>query len=497
MRSQRHRAGFSGFKFTLNLKIHYHEVQVFLPPPTFQRRSLVLSPTSSKESHHNSNFENGISFTLNNGNVNLSCNDFLGTQDIGLAYSNDAVTGWPVDRGNQWLGNYNQWGAQHLLPSMTMVFNQFRARPNTTEWPPTLDPSNPGQWFGISQVVPQCPFIDNCETPPGLLAPDNPSELDNMIAQGNFTTAGGLRWDMEKYLYGRLMHDEITWQGNNLMEGFVAARQNTAIGQFHAIGEGIRSLFQIDATTQTQLDGYLDAIEAKRAQTAALDQEMTGAQGSGFEALLAQRQQLEAEIAALLQSVGEMFNSLHTARVQQAEVLLTANNAIATSAPYEANEKTFFNLYLNTIGKDSETASASQLNDLYAIASQCPPEGGRAVYWAIGLYGHLTGDVLEVQDCAGMEERSQDANTLAESLEKAFFSLTPNPASLECKASYHLSVGSVGKLVITNLLGVRQSTYLLTMGNNNVTIGGLPAGTYFVTLLVDGAVVQTQKLIIN
>ena len=73
----------------------------------------------------------------------------------------------------------------------------------------------------------------------------------------------------------------------------------------------------------------------------------------------------------------------------------------------------------------------------------------------------------------------------------------PNPAITESTVEYQLPANSIGEIVVTNILGVKQASYTLTEGSNRVSIGKFPTGIYFVTMLVNGEAVQTQKLILQ
>jgi|GEM_PF-5387230 len=82
-------------------------------------------------------------------------------------------------------------------------------------------------------------------------------------------------------------------------------------------------------------------------------------------------------------------------------------------------------------------------------------------------------------------------------LDTTGFYLSPNPAITESTVEYQLPANSSGEIVVTNILGVKQASYTLAEGNNRVSIGKFPTGTYFVTMMVNGEAVQTQKLILQ
>lgn len=74
----------------------------------------------------------------------------------------------------------------------------------------------------------------------------------------------------------------------------------------------------------------------------------------------------------------------------------------------------------------------------------------------------------------------------------------PNPASDRATVSYQLG-GSGGEIMLRNMIGKTVFQEKLTGGAGKMVINttDLPDGIYFCTLLADGKVVKTQKLIIR
>lgn len=75
----------------------------------------------------------------------------------------------------------------------------------------------------------------------------------------------------------------------------------------------------------------------------------------------------------------------------------------------------------------------------------------------------------------------------------------PNPASGDVSCSYSLPGGSLGSILVRNMLGASVSTHPLPSANGKVTFStaNLNDGIYFCSLLVDGKIRQTQKLIVK
>ena len=77
--------------------------------------------------------------------------------------------------------------------------------------------------------------------------------------------------------------------------------------------------------------------------------------------------------------------------------------------------------------------------------------------------------------------------------------LYPNPAPVNATCSYTLPAGASGQLVVRDMLGsvVRSTDLASASGKATVSTVSLPDGIYFCSLLVDGKVSQTKKLVVR
>lgn len=75
----------------------------------------------------------------------------------------------------------------------------------------------------------------------------------------------------------------------------------------------------------------------------------------------------------------------------------------------------------------------------------------------------------------------------------------PNPASGDVSCTYSLPGGAQGSILVRNMLGASVYTHPLLSSTGKVTFStiNLSDGIYFCSLLVDGKIRQTQKLIVK
>lgn len=439
------------------------------------------------------NFNSGVVFDGDNGTlVDFRCNHLTGTQREGLSYSDDARTGWQTDRGNTWEGNYNDWGAFHDNTNPFFPDNRYYARMNTNEWPPSINYLT--GWFFGSSVIPECPFDPACIL--GELPPESPiSEADVSIAQEAVSALPGQIWQAEKYLYAKLKDNPGLLTGNSLMQTFVSDRKNTPLGQFYEIGKSLESLYAVSSEVLLQLQTNESAIRQALDSLEVLDMALAFDPPSPqYDDLVQRRLDAGFEISQLTQQNKQLYDGLHDNRVSLAENLLQINASVAANEIHEINEQDYFEVYLNTLGKDNYEASPTQLATLESIAQQCPEEGGRAVYWAIGLYGHLTGDLMEVQDCP-VESRQAGQVITEDAASTSLLMITPNPSGGEARLKYRLSGSGAGYITILDHTGREVARFELTGTTGELILPDFSPGIYLVRLTEGSQLIQTSKFI--
>jgi Secretion system C-terminal sorting domain/Periplasmic copper-binding protein (NosD) len=433
--------------------------------------------------NHVTNFDIGFSFGFPCGtDVDFACNDILGNNVRGLYYTANAVTGAQADKGNVWNCNSTEWEARNDNPNYLLDY--YLAQMGTPQFPDSWTPSN---WFQNSTDPPQsCPVDPNC----GLMltGPEvNPSDI--AIANGTLSGPAGMVYSAEKILYRKLKDHPELLDNDSLMQAFVQARENTPTGEFYALAQSAPSLFYVDSLTQAQLNGNMDTLHADLVQIEIIDSLL--AAGGPFTTLLQQRTELAQDANDRIAANAAIYDSLHNARLMSANDLLATNAAISTTAIYEQNEKLLYEVFLNTIGKDSSQATQAQLDTLQNIAAQCPGEGGDAVLAAIALHGSLTGSYLPIQDCLGLRE-GENAKENA-GIE---FILYPNPTSGSCQISCSIQdKKAIYEIVVFDLLGNKIAVHKLSAGSNEIRLDDLPSGIYLVQLFQNEHPIQTEKLI--
>ncbi|MEO6239811.1 MAG: T9SS type A sorting domain-containing protein [Bacteroidia bacterium] len=168
---------------------------------------------------------------------------------------------------------------------------------------------------------------------------------------------------------------------------------------------------------------------------------------------------------------------------------VSLNNSIITGTELIANRQVANDIYLNTVSEGIFEYSPTDSATLYAIAIKNPLLGGDGVYRARVMLDMLVFDTNGV----GMRTRPVD-QALSYPVGKVY----PNPNTGTMQLDYTLLEKETGELVLYDLSGKKIRTYTLSEGHNTLLIneGGLAEGVYMYTILINGEIKLTDKVVI-
>lgn len=130
---------------------------------------------------------------------------------------------------------------------------------------------------------------------------------------------------------------------------------------------------------------------------------------------------------------------------------LAANSAIGTTELIEANRKMVDEIYLSTVGKDIDTFTVAQADELFAIANQCPMLGGNAVYRARAMYA-LIDDEQDYDDPALCLQHGLIYRNMQQVGGHAI-TVVPNPATDQANLVLDESWDTPGVFVVYDAMG--------------------------------------------
>lgn len=280
------------------------------------------------------------------------------------------------------------------------------------------------------------------------------------------------------------------------MAAFYNDLQGSATAAFKAVGDGQLALYGLDSTVVAQLQANRVQIESymalvKTGMEGLNDSTLTAAQADSIIASLSGYRQNINTLVAWNTSAMEVAR---TSKALTADGLKAANAAIGTSKLIEANEKQVNEIYLSVIAKEVDTFTVDQANTLYSIASQCPMEGGNAVYQARSMYRLINDTVFFDDQLICLQHgiivksiRQQDPNRTG---------VIPNPAKDRATLMMEQPLDNPGTFVLYNMLGtvVFHLDVAANAFRTDFSTTGIAQGMYHYRVISTKGVVGSGKL---
>lgn len=412
----------------------------------------------------------------------ISCNEMdLTANGIlfnGVAYNTD-VRGnqfhshkWPLHldataiidaqtlKGNLWDPNAATpvWGAWYEVTPLQAAAYRFWYNPITVgAQPPSWSPSN---WFafdpGVNYDCADHHGMHYCSQFGGERCKDCIRELDEKIASDSLENnpyTEETKWMLSADLYKKLDDSPALLDSLPELDAFYTELQGSTTAAFKAIADDQLTLYDLDSSVvaqlqanQVQVDALMSLVKVGMEQLG--DSTLTPAQRQGILVGLSGYRQNINNLSAWNASALQLAS---TTKVLTAEGVKTANAGIATSELIETNEKAVNEAYLATVGKDVDSFTTTQADDLFAIANQCPMLGGNAVFKARSLYW-LIDDSYDFDDQALCLQHGIMVKSLAAQPINAV-TVVPNPAVDEATLVLDRELDEPGSFVVYDAVG--------------------------------------------
>jgi hypothetical protein len=442
--------------------------------------------------------------------------NYIAGHCLGLQINGNSFIGTQRHRGNQWIGsnygNASTGGVNGCFGAVTFsnpsasrfiideVENQdFNTSTNTQNWF-TLDP-DPADSYDCAEFN-TCPqgIGSNLEAITST-DPVKTDDLDLGIVNDGLNPslcADAVHWTGKRQLYARLKRNTNHTGLDPAIQEFFTNAANRTIGQFYDVEEDVAALFVNTPAVQTQLDGYKYSIESDLAEIWEIDSALAaGVTPSQEEALRQERSGYVANLALTTASNDSLLTVLASQRQTEASVIRTANNAIATNTVYEANEKTVNDIFLQTIAVGVGTFTQQQASALEAIATQCPPCGGKAVFRARSMYALANPEAT--YDDALLCVSNPNPLVQPPAAPSQGFAFYPNPAqqvvNVQLGTELEIMEREVSVLSVEGKELLRQTlpAGVKTLG---LDVNRLLPGAYYFTVQENGKKIHVEKIMI-
>ena len=448
---------------------------------------------------------NGVEFRGGMTDVAFKGNAMLGNPGNGLALTGDNISiGKQYHHGNVWQETSASHQGQFVNSS-----EFFTHKIDDGFFP---NPPDPDFWFKIRETDswficpdPTC-GINIPELPDFPDVPDFPepeeceeiTETDKRVAAGIFNNAReGNLWNAQKRLLEKIKIPctEVPPEFPEI-NIFEEEHNNSELSKLVDVEMSIQNLWKRTEeetnaweTVQTNMGIALDSWKALGEQL----QDSTLTEDE-IETLNIQRVNAFEVIEQLQEQIDNLTIDFEQTIQDGILMLESENNVIETTSTPAENDRLVNAIYLTKWKSDSENIFVDNLITLFDIASQCPQDGGDAVYKARALYAQFYPETLfEDTDCEGVEFRrkSNSIKTLTTN-----FVLKPNPAKNEVQIQFLNSSEFPGTIRLVSVLGKNIAEFDNPKTNNQLTLDltTLNSGIYFVQIWKNDSLINSQKL---
>jgi hypothetical protein len=442
--------------------------------------------------------------------------------DFGLVYEPDGITGIQYiagippnvptkSVGNEWNGH--DWepaggyiGARHKGDNNTVFLSQYKVPPAPTgNYGSSQNPFeyqmdqgvDPSLWFQEDAQAYWDDYVcpEHLNTTPYI----NPyiGNLDRKIASGQTGleayTSPGYMWLHDYYLYRKVKDNPGIATSEPQVLAFISAREYQPLGKLYQVEKSIRDLYQVPSEQQNILDSMATLIHSRIVAISVIDSILIDTTLSETA-----RQQWVDLRSTQLQAFNTLQNaySLASLPIEQnfssgLAAIVSQNNAILSSNPWELNQKFVNHILLERIIPQA-TISIGELNQLYSIAASCPEFGGWAVYDARSYYAWLTDSIVPKATCMPIQVRSDNKPTA----QVHGINISPNPASdfltVSCE---NFDVHTRFRLI--DMVGRVWLDMPVTQNVETIELKGCVPGIYFAQILNGERLIATPKVIIT
>lgn len=421
----------------------------------------------------------------------LNCNT-IGNAQYGLYLTAlGTEIGQQNNKGNQWTGSYEEWGAYHASTDENLI-GLSRFRMPAAQIPTWETAAGSATWFENSNGSTNCTAI--CPQPVdtefnGGGAAFGDSDTDIRTAMGDHADAG-MNWMGQQRLFERLKSDA---SGTGIVQTFYNNAESTAMGQLSQLRHKAHAVLTHNATQQ-------QPVLAVQTQIKVLSDELATLRNNGpiNVSETAWRHQMGIKQGALRQKMAQWYgyeNGLKAAYNSQLPALLSENAAITTFNTFADNEKTLNTLRLtHQYLTGSTPADPVVLERVKSIADQCPMEGGFAVYEARTAYrNYFPQQTWDDRTLCQVELRSTPPRS---SSANPSYWVQPNPANQSVGFYAGQLPETPTKVNLYAFTGALVATQVFTSNTLTIDTQQLPAGMYYYMIHNESGTLQSGKLII-
>jgi hypothetical protein len=406
----------------------------------------------------------------------------------------NAIVGDQRHTGNVWDLTPNALGGIHYGGSDPLIAQSefFVDEAENPQLNPPVDPSE--DWFVEEEQEGNTFSCSSCSGfpgEPGGFTPEKPQPtgLDAVIVAGTLPTdafQSEVRWKGRYRLYRKLLRQPAMATSTDAYATFHSTYANQSEGQLAYVAEERGKLYALTTQQQTDLTALHTDLRDLSDDIRVLDQDQqqTGTNHS------TQINNLMSQRNGVQQQYDQLQGNLRSARLTRIGQLQQLNQSVNVTLIPVLNHRTVNAILLTYEANDGVWATTDEAT-LAAIATQCPSEGGDAVYEARAVLRQLQGVVYNDRNlCQEPGERRVGSSTNSENLIQVY----PNPSS--GIVQWNTSKTAIQYILVYDVLG----TLVLERNvesQQQIDLSHLPNGLYRMVLSTNETdVLPTTKTVV-
>jgi hypothetical protein len=440
---------------------------------------------------------------------------FIGNEmndgNFGLFVSGPStVIGNQIDRGNKWIGTFNNNGAR--LQGAPLPPNRFFVESPQIQplWPSSFFPAI--GWFNIGNCS-ECAF--DCEDIPQWVCDDGSNRtyrtlitlLDTMVVDGDSLCSEFVVETIRqarRQLYEDLLANPDLVQSSGLIEDFFENHSDSVYAQFAIIRHAIISIRDNNEALYNSIEVLILGRDSLVKLIGTNDSVFwSGISGNDSLDLLAENEYFRDMILELDEEIEPLFAEWEDSLFAVIPYMSSMNEQLESSCTYscEVNEYQVNGISFDLLLQMRDTLSATEISTLENIIFQCPSSGGKAVYEARALYAYFVNDTIEFDDDSLCVPPSRLMGPIEDhgDEDSTYCHVFPSPANNILSIDYNFGERTgLLKVVLLDITGRSVVTIPLKeiSGKVNLDISLIRDGLYLVFIASDNTNIYQSKVLI-
>ena len=409
--------------------------------------------------------------------------------------TNPTYIGIQPHHGNRWnTSSVSSFGGINLTSNPWVQASRFDVNPlSGSIYNPVVTPSS---WFHQDTIGTtfDCGYSTICSTPPPAMADTTIRDLIELGIFDSDEISTEAKAIATEYIYKELADDSALWYSDSTYIQFMYENQSEPVAYLYDAEEYLRAAYTYDSTLMALFDSCNLQITTLTDSIEKLDENHP----AGWEVI---RDQVLYTIEFLNQKIYNLHlqrEALFNDNLTNAEL---QNSYVVNGELPELNSAYMNEMEINYMETDEDLQFLrDNYSGIFAIASQCPYVGGKAVERA-RTYIALINDSISYDDANICLQSGvyRFANDTTENIKTTEIKIIPNPANDKVTIQLKGIDDGICKIQIRNVLNeiVYDDVFDCKNQKHIINVSNLSQGVYSITINAIGKKSIINKLFIT